>query len=45
MWQRLGVLGGVTTPIVAVSSILVPILRSDASPWASVIRVEGGAAK
>ena len=41
MWQRLGVLGGIITAIITTSSILLPILRSDASPWASVLRVEG----
>lgn len=39
-WRRLGVAAGCATAFLAVLGAAGPVIRSDPSPWASVVRVE-----
>lgn len=39
-WKKLSQIAGGAAAIIAVTGAALPVIRSDASPWASVARVE-----
>src|SRR5438067_13261183 len=39
-WKRLSAIAGAVAAFIAIAGAAMPIIRSDPSPWASVVRVE-----